>query len=593
MNGWRLLLGLAAVFLIAHLACAAMPQRGATVPWVSYEAEDTITSGTILGPDYIGHTPAREASGRRCVRLHSTGEYLQFTARTDAQGMVVRYCIPDSPDGQGIDATLSLYINGAPRGTLPMTSRYSYLYGNYPFNNQPSSGTPRRFWDEVRVLPEAIHRGDLIRLQKDAGDTASQYLIDLVDLETVPAPLDRPANSVSVTDMGAIANNAADARPAFLAAIAAARSQHKIVWIPPGRFVIKGSIPVSDITIDGAGMWYSTLVGADDYTPGNRVSIEGNGSNVTLADFAICGKLRYRSDSEANDGISGSFGTGSSIRNLWVEHTKTGAWLTNSDGLLVENCRFRNTIADGINLCVGMNNTIVRNCTARGTGDDCFAMWPATYTESVYRHGSNRFLNCTAQLPSLAQGFAIYGGDGNSIENCLAIDIPYGAGALASTMFKTEFGFRGTTTFRGIDMIRAGDADGAIAVMTNLAKLSGVRFEDINVIDSPTDGIKFNCVKGLAVGDVSFNRIRIVNAGVSGRGCGVLVAAGAAGSATLSNVSVINPRSGGFTDHASAFNLIRAAGNVGVEATRATGSEYSDTRLSSKEIFITAGGSHA
>ena len=120
---------------------------------------------------------------------------------------------------------------------------------------------------------------------------------------------------------------------------------------------MKGPIEVSDVVIRGAGMWYSTLVGVDDYTPDNRVAIYGNGSNVSLADFAILGKLNYRNDSEANDGIGGSFGTGSSIRNIWVEHTKTGAWLVNSDGLVVEGCRFRDTIADGINLCVGMRNT--------------------------------------------------------------------------------------------------------------------------------------------------------------------------------------------------------------------------------------------
>ena len=123
----------------------------------------------MVGPDYTGHTAAREASGRQCVRLAGTGEFVEFTAKADAQGLVVRYCIPDSPDGRGLDATLSLYINGKFHGKLPMTSKFAYLYGNYPFNNQPSSGTPRHFWDELRIMPGVIHRGDVIRLQKDAA----------------------------------------------------------------------------------------------------------------------------------------------------------------------------------------------------------------------------------------------------------------------------------------------------------------------------------------------------------------------------------------------------------------------------------------
>ena len=506
----------------------------------------------------------REASGRRCVSLAATGEFLEFTAKADAQGVVVRYCIPDSPDGRGIDATLSFYINGKLRNKLPMTSRYTYLYGAYPFNNQPASGSPRHFWDELRLMPGEIHRGDVIRIQKDADDAATQYLIDFVDLEPVPAPLEQPANSLSVTEFGAAPNGRSDARPAFLAAITTAKAQHKTVWIPPGQFVVKGPLLVSDVAIHGAGMWYSTLVGVDDYTPDNRVAIYGNGSNVTLADFAIVGKLNYRNDSEPNDGLGGSFGTGSVIRNIWVEHTKTGAWIVNSDGLLVEGCRFRDTIADGINLCVGMRNTIVRNCTARGTGDDCFAMWPATYMKSIYRPGYNRFVNCTGQLPFLAQGFSIYGGDANSVQNCQAIDIPYGAGLLASTMFPTEFGFRGITTYRGIRIIRAGDNDGAVAVMTNLMDLEGLHFEDIEIIDSPTDGIKFTCVAGRTIANTTFNGIRIVNPGLAGAGRGIVAARDAVGSATISNVTVINPKTSGCRNNASAFNLIRGDGNSGV-----------------------------
>ena len=101
-----------------------------------------------------------------------------------------------------------------------------------------------------------------------------------------------------------------------------------------------------------------------------------------------------------------------------------------------------------------MRHTTVRNCTARGGGDDCFAMWPAVYMKSTYHAGFNRFVNCTGQLPFLAQAFSIYGGEGNTVENCQAIDIPYGAGLFASTTFPTEFGFSGMTTYRQISTTR-------------------------------------------------------------------------------------------------------------------------------------------
>lgn len=570
VRGLLLLLGCAAFAATpARPVVAATGEPGAVLPWTTYEAEGAKTTGVVLGPDFTGRTPAREASGRRCVRLDATGQFLEFSARGDAQGLVVRYSLPDSPDGRGTDATLSLYVNGKQHGKLPMTSRFSHLYGKYPFNNVPASGSPRNFWDEVRLMPGAIRAGDVIRIQKDPDDLASEYLIDLVDVETVPAPLEKPADALSVIEFGATANDSSDDRAAFLAAVSAAKAQKKAVWIPAGQFVVKGAIEVSDVAIRGAGMWYSTLVGVDDYAPQNRVAIYGTGSNVTLADFAIVGKLNYRNDSEPNDGIGESFGTGSSIRNVWVEHTKAGAWIVNSDGLVIEGCRFRNNIADGINLCIGMRNTVVRNCTARGTGDDCFAMWPATYKQSIYTHGSNRFVNCTGQLPFLAQAFSIYGGEGNRVEGCEASDIPYGAGLFASTTFPTEFGFRGVTSFSRNRITRAGGTDGAVGTFANLVDLAGVRFEDIDVLDSAADAVKFTSVKERALRDARFDRIRIENVGLAGGdGHAFFAAPGAVGSATVRNVTVRNVKTKAWRSESRTFELIQGDGNVGLEDAR-------------------------
>lgn len=584
MTTCRLLLGFAAIIAMAPRAGAA--DFGLTgSPWTTYEAESSATNGTMLGPEYIGHSAAREASGRRCVRLDRTGQFVKFTAKEDAQGLVVRYCIPDSPNGGGTDATLDLYINGQLRKKLAMTSRYSYLYGAYPFSNEPSAGTPRNFWNELRLMPGEIHEGDEIRLQEDKDNAAAWYLIDLIDLERVPAAIRQPADSISVADFGATGNDRSDDRGAFVATIAAAKATHKTVWIPPGRFVIGGPLKISDVAIRGAGMWYSTLVGADDYSPGHRVAIEGDGSNIKLADFSIVGKLDYRNDSEANDGIGGSFGTGSSIRDIWVEHTKTGAWLVNSEGLLIEGCRFRDTIADGINLCVGMKNTIVRDCSARGTGDDCFAIWPASYAEATYPPGHNRFVHCLAQLPFLAQGFAIYGGDSNTVENCRAIDIPYGAGLFASTTFPTRAGFQGITTFRETEISRAGDNNGAIGIVTDLTDLSGLRFSDIAVTNSATDGIRFISLKGHALSDTAFKRVEIVNSGLSGAGYGVVAAADAVGSATLNDVNVRNARNGGFKNLSARFTMIREPGNSGTKPDVTTGEEDSAGQRSGGLFF--------
>jgi hypothetical protein len=191
-------------------------------------------------------------------------------------------------------------------------------------------------------------------------------------------------------------------------------------------------------------------------------------------------------------------------------------------------------------------------------------MWPATYAKSNFTHGNNRFVHCTGQLPFLAQAFSIYGGEGNCVEACEAIDIPYGAGLFASTTFPTEFGFRGITTYRNVRLTRAGGSDGAIGTVANLVDLSGLRFENVEVIESPTDGIKFTSMNAHALRDAAFERIRIVNPGIGGTGCGIVEAPGAAGSATLSNVSVIHPKTKAWNDDSATFELIQGSGNSGV-----------------------------
>jgi hypothetical protein len=108
-----------------------------------------------------------------------------------------------------------------------------------------------------------------------------------------------------------------------------------------------------------------------------------------------------------------------------------------------------------------------------------------------------------------------------------------------------------------------------------------LHFEDINVFDSPTDGIKFQSIHGKALGDVTFDRIRIENPGVAGVGSGIVAAHGAVGSATMTNVAVLNPKTSSYEDNAPGFNLIRGAGNTGVEESNASSTDFSGGRRAS------------
>lgn len=557
--------------LMVTCAMVAHADSGATVPWTTYEAESmNINGGTILGPQYGPYLVASESSGRKCVRLTATGQYVQFTNQSAANSLVVRYSVPDTADGVGTNYTLSLYLNGVLAAKLPVTSKYSWLYGNYSFTNYPPAGSPRNFYDEVRTNGFAINAGDLVRLQKDGSDIATEYVIDLVDVENVAAPGTPPINSLSITNYGAIGDGVTDCTAALQNCINAAASQGKQVWLPPGEYLITGNINLpSNTTLQGAGIWHTKLIGSASLynTPSRRINLNGNGSNLHLADFAILGFLNYRKDTEGNDGIGGRYGTGSSISRIWVEHTKAAIWISNSSGLIVDGCRFRNTLADGINVNSAMLNTVVTNCTARGTGDDCFAIWPAS--SGTYAAANNVITHCTGELTFLANGGAIYGGASNRIEDCLFKDMTYGCGILISTTFPVSSPFSGTTIARRSDVIRCGGFDpgygwraAVLLCMDQFNGISGVNLNHLNITNSISDGMGVIGAAGPLTNALATD-ISIPNFGLGASGrTGMWARNDAIGSLTVSNSTIVAYRddSASFT-----FNILANSINVTVQ----------------------------
>ena len=462
-------------------------------------AETARTNGTMLGPSYGLFSVEMESSSQRCIKLESPGNFVELTVQVPANALVIRYSLPDSPQGDGIDAGLDLYRNGKLLRTIPITSRYSWLYGAYPFSNDPAAGKPRNFYDECRVKDLDFAEGDVIRLQK-RDDAAGYCIIDLVDFETAAPPLPQPANSLAFSDFGADTE-------ALRACIAEAARQGKSVWVPPGDYKLTGEIVLPpDMTLQGAGMWHTNFVGdADLYNqPDRRVKFVLKGGNNHLSDFAIIGKLTYRNDQEANDGIVGEQAENFTIARLWVEHTKSGMWFYGCANGVIEDCRLRNTRADGINICTHSHHLLVSNCTARNTGDDCFAIWPAAFDHAHGKHtapGANIIRNCTGELPYLANGGAIYGGADNRIETCRFTDIAAGCGILISTTFPTadpaygiDYNFSGTTVIQDCELLRCGGYDhewawrAALQICLDHRDISGLHIGGVTIRDSLSDG---------------------------------------------------------------------------------------------------------
>ncbi len=403
-------------------------------PWTRYEAEDCKTTGQVRGPSRIYYSPESESSGRRYVRLEAEGQFVEFTATNPGDGLVIRYCLPDAPEGDGISASLTLYRNGKMEKKLPLTSRHAWSYGNFPWSNDPKQGKPHHFYDEVRCKIGEVKAGDVIRIQKDADDTAEYYLIDLVELEKIPAPLPRPAGSLSIEEYGAKGNDDQDDAPALVECLRSAEAQNKTVWIPEGDFRLDGDrIPLGKVNVQGAGMWHSCLTGKSPM-------FAMTGQPVVFSDLAIFGDTNHRNDNSPDNAFDGNFGDGSLFRNLWIEHLKCGFWTTyGTQHMRLEGCRIRNIMADGLNFCNGTSDSTVELCHLRNTGDDALATWsPGREKPGQHPCLRNSFLNNRIELPWHANGLAIYGGGDHRVAGNTVSDTVFsGGGLLISSGFES------------------------------------------------------------------------------------------------------------------------------------------------------------
>ncbi len=443
---------------------SASPNAGATLPYVELEAHNANTNGTVLGPDYQLGDLASDGVDRTIVQL-TQGKYVQFTLPQAANSINLRYSIPDSASGGGINASLSIYINGVKQANdLQLTSKYSWVYGQPSFSdcnandwsNTPD-GTAHHQFDEVHTLLPQIAAGSTVKLQVDSENTASSYAIDVADFQQVAAPLTEPAGYISVTDApyNADPKGVTDSTTAIQNAVNAGSAQGKGVWIPQGTYLVTSHILVNNVTLTGAGSWYSVLGGAP-IGSGTGIGVYGNdaydgstSANVTLSNFAIEGQITNRVDCLQDNGIGGSLNN-STVSNVWIEHTKVGFWLDGPfSGLKITNSRIDSTLADGINFHRNVTNSSVSQTVIRGTGDDGLAMWSASDNVPATGDSSDSFDSNTVQSPYLANGIAIYGGNGNSVTNNLVTDSQYRGGGIM--LDYEDFGnatvpFGGTTT---------------------------------------------------------------------------------------------------------------------------------------------------
>ncbi|MFJ3582098.1 carbohydrate-binding protein [Streptomyces sp. NPDC090127] len=526
---------------------------GATLPFTTYEAEAGTARGAAVGPDRTYLTVASEASGRQAVKLSQTGDYVEVTLTKPANAVNLRYSLPDSSDGRGIDATLSAYADGKALPDLRLTSRYAWVYGAYPYTNNPGEGQGHRFFDETRTdFGQTLPAGTVLRLQKDAGDTASSYTIDLIEAEETGAAGTLPSGYVSARDLGVAPNDNQDDTTALSTALNTAKSQGKGLFLPAGTYNISDHVNLTGVKLRGAGVWHTVLRGT-----GLKGGLFGRGGTSIVEDLMIDGQNTVRDDAGGHAAIEGDFGTGSVIRNIWIQHTKVGLWISGpTTGLKASDLRIRDTYADGVNLHGAVRDTTVSHSSIRGTGDDALAMWSdgAAVTGSAFR-------NNTVQLPTLANGAAVYGGSGNSVENNLISDtVVAAAGITVSTRFGEPFS--GTTTVSGNLLRRTGSMEvnwnsklGALWVYADRYDITQpVVLTDNTVEDSTYSGLLLSWQK--QVSDLRVDGLTINRTGHHG------IEGNVAGKGTFSDTKVTATASAPL-NITGGFTVQRGSGNSG------------------------------
>jgi len=422
-------------------------EYGAKMPYTSHEAENaTLENGASIQQSKDMESTAVEATNQTYVELPKKDAAVSFNVTEPANALNVRYTIPDGASGQ-----LDVQVNGSSVGNLDLSSHsaWQYLKGDHEYDQAIDGSSARFRFDETRLLLKDIQlkSGDKISLVKKEDDNVP-YGIDFIELEQAPAPVAQGENSISIVDKGASANDDSDDTSALLAAIDEAKASGKSVYIPEGRFNFdkQVNIEADNLKISGAGVWQTQLHFTSDQRYGGGIVFGHNSNGIELSNLYMDSNLtsRYNEDAQYK-AISGTLGKISHIHDVWVQHFEVGMWIGDydqtgnmkyTDGLVVENARIRNNLADGINFAQGTKNSTVKNSNIRGNGDDGLAIWSSISDgTNAAAEENNKFLNNTIEAGWRAAGIGILGGKGHEISGNLIKDVFAGAGIRVNTVF--------------------------------------------------------------------------------------------------------------------------------------------------------------
>ncbi len=531
-----LVLILAAVF---GLHGQELPRGAYQMPYVRYEADQATLGGgaRVCGPSFDQDRTESEASERKYVALGTPGAYVEWAVRQPADGITLRFTMPDSATGDGTSGELALLLNGQPLRTLPLSSYHAWQYFDKTVNprhpsNDPAHakgvGSSRMRFDEVHFrLDRKLQPTDRLRFQKSADD-GIEYGIDFIEVETIPPAIPQPEGCLSVAAFGAKAQAGTDDHPAFAAAVAACAEQGKGLYIPPGRYELGDQLKLDQdgLRILGAGIWHTELHFTQLDKP--KGGIYGTGSRLQVSDLYLSSHLNQR---EGYRAFGQHWGTGSRIENVWLDHFSVGFWVGHygtkepavADGLVIRNCRVRNTYADGVNFAKGSRNCVLEQSNVRNNMDDSAATWSSDL-ERVGPTTNNTFRFNTIEHTLRAGGIGIFGGQGHTVDHCLIHDTFAGPGIRLNSVFAGHpFGETSYITVKNTTVLRCGTRDnmfsqvlGAIDLEVKRYDVRNILFDNLTVTDSQGSAIRIHGRHNQP--DVTIHDVYLRNIQVQGTG---------------------------------------------------------------------------
>ncbi|MDR0873658.1 MAG: Ig-like domain-containing protein [Prevotellaceae bacterium] len=511
-------------------------------PYKRYEAEQykCQTNGIILPATFDQREIQSEASNQIAVQLTNAGDSVAWTNDEAADGLTIRFSLPDNAAGTGTTGTIALYVDDVFVQNIELNSYWAWQYFTNNMSSAYADNTPaankfaRMRFDETRVkLAGKIPANATFKLVKENDE--SVYTIDFVELEPIPDKVEKPDGAVEY-------NPATDGD---LADFVAAHGGQTI-YVPEGRIETSKQIKINadNTKLIGAGMWYTEIYFAATPTVKGNRGISTDNSNVTVDGFYLTsfGERRYSNYTSAGNGagkaIMGTFGNGSTVKNVWAVHFECGAWLAGggsniTENLTIQNCRFRNNYADGTNLARGAKNCTVEHISYRNNGDDDMASWSQDNraTENItFQYNTSE--NCWR-----AAGIGFFGGKQNKALNCVVID-PVESGVRANNDFGgAAFSTDGFFEISNVSIYRAGqksnDGKGGIAgdlwgwrcgaLYINSGNsnydVTNFKFSNIDIYESKGDAIMLRStgssksIKNLSLEGININGVNISGAG--------------------------------------------------------------------------------